>query len=875
MGQVFRARDTKLDRDVAIKILPEAFAHDADRLARFQREAKTLASLNHPNIAIIHGLEQAGGVHALVMELVEGDDLSQRIARGAIPIDEALPIAKQIAEALEAAHEQGIIHRDLKPANIKVRSDGTVKVLDFGLAKAMEPAAGSSPRMSMSPTITTPAMTQAGMILGTAAYMSPEQAKGKAVDKRADIWAFGCVLYEMLTGRRAFGGDEISETLAEVIKGEPKWEALPDQTPAAVRRLLRRCFIKEPKARLSDAAVLRLEIDEAQTPEPQTERATQPMPRWQRLLPYAAVVAATAAIAMPAGWLIVRPGPPADQPMRFTIDLPSNVQLAPTNGQRIAISSDGRRIAYPGLEGGASRLGASRLYVRSIDQLDSVAIRGVERIGSIFMSPDGEWIGFSDPGRAGLLRKVPVGGGPVATICDFPAAGTGFRGATWGNGGRIVFATSAARGLMQVSDAGGTPEPLTSPPEGENHRDPHFLPDGRSVLFVVERMSEPDRIAVVSLDAQEPRVLLAGNSPKFSSSGHLVFLREDALWAIAFDVGRLSVVGSPVPVLEGINVGGETADYGLAKNGVLVYSPGTGQATRTLVWVDRQGVEEPIPAPPRAYWSARLSPDGARVALDIRDQDDDIWIWEVRGQTLTRTTFDRAQDQLPVWTPDGRRIAFRSNRDGQFNLFWRAADGTGSEERLTKSATAPTPTAFSPDGTRLVFDENAAGGQSDIMALELTGSRNVVPLVQTPFQEFYAGVSPDGRWMAYQSQESGANHIFVRPFPNVQAGRWQVSTSGGRHPAWSRSGRELFFLDPDDHLTSVEVDTAAGFRATVPRTILERSYFEPIGGRSYDVSPDGRRFLMIKAAGGPAGARAQVVVVLNWSEELKRLVPTR
>ena len=876
MGKVWRARHTALKRDDALKVLPDAFASDPDRLARFEREAQVLASLNHPNIARVYGLEQADGVQALVMELVEGETLADRIARGPIPLDEALPIAKQIAEALEAAHEQGIIHRDLKPGNVKVRPDGTVKVLDFGLAKLAESSGSSTSDASLSPTITSPAMmTGVGVLLGTAAYMSPEQAKGRPANKRSDIWSLGCVLYELLTGRRAFGGEEISETLAEVIRGEPDWKALPAATPAAVRRLLRRCFIKDPKKRLSDAGVVRLEIEEALATEP-PEHAPTASTWWRRVVPYGAVAVTAALITALVGWLTVGRGPaPAAAPMRFTIDLPPNVRLLPVVGQAIAISSDGRRIAYIGTdEAGVSRLGTSRLYVRSIDQLDSVAVRGPERLGSIFMSPDGEWIGFSDPGKAGLLRKVPVGGGPVATICDIQAAGTGFRGATWGNSGRIVFATTAARGLMLVSDAGGTPRQLTSPPEGEGHRDPHFLPDGRSVLFVVERVGEPDRIAVVSLDAPEPRVLLAGNNPKFLSSGHLVFRREGALWATAIDVGRLSVVGSPVPLLEGINVA-ETVDYDVAWNGVLVYRPGTGQATRVLAWVDRQGVEEPIAAPPRAYWSARLSPDGARIALDIRDQDNDIWIWDVRGQTLTRTTFDRAHDEVPVWTPDGRRLAFRSNRDGgQFNLFWRAADGIGSEERLTKSSNNPVPTAFAPDGTRLVFQETFEARGTDIMALDLTGSRNVVPLVKTEFQEFYADVSPDGRWIAYQSQESGMNHVFVRTFPNVQAGRWQVSTSGGRHPMWSRSGRELFFVDPDDRLTSVEVDAAAGFRATTPRMIVKRSYFEPTGVRSYDVSPDGRRFLMIKTATGPEGARTQLVVVLNWSEELKRLVPT-
>jgi Tol biopolymer transport system component len=713
-------------------------------------------------------------------------------------------------------------------------------------------------------------MTGVGVILGTAAYMAPEQAKGKRVDRRADIWAFGCVLYEMLTGRRAFGGDEISETLAEVIRGEPDWNVLPAGTPEAIRRLLRRCFIKDPKLRLSDAAALRLEIDDARTPEPEMKVRATARSGWRRTLPYVAAVALTAAIGVPAGWLIARPEPPVFEPMRFTVDLPPGVQLAGSY-QRVVISSDGRRIAYTGNEEG----GISRLYARSMDQLESggLATRSGDRPGSVFISPDGEWIGYIEFG-SGELRKVPVGGGPTATICQIRGGATGFRGATWGASGRIVFATATEGRLMHVSDAGGTPEPLTSPAEGESHRDPHFLPDGRNVLFVIERSGEPDRVAVASLDDPEPRALVPGNSPKFASSGHLVFLREGALWAIAFDVARLSVSGNTVPVLEGVDVGDESAHYDLSSSGTLVYSPGSGnQARRTLTWVDRQGREEAIHAPPRAYSSARLSPDGIRIAVDIRAEDNDIWIWDARAQTLTRTTFDRAQDEVPVWTPDGRRIAFRSNRDGAFNLFWRPADGTGTEERLTTSANSQVATVFSPDGMRLILHELRSSASPGIMTMELKGSRDVTPLVQTQFQEYYADISPDGRWIVYQYLESDPSQIIVRPFPNVQEGRWQVSTSGGRHPVWAPNGRELFYLDIEGRLTAVDIDTTGGFRASAPRTILERTYFEPIGMRSYDVSPDGQRFLMIKASGGPESARAQVAVVLNWTEELKRRVP--
>jgi serine/threonine protein kinase len=554
MGEVYRARDGRLQREVAIKVLPAAFAVDRDRLARFEREAQVLASLNHPNIAGIYGFDEPSDVasgfsrtiRALVLELVEGPTLADLIARSGgpkgpplqpndvrrggssdppMPIDEALAIARQIAEALEAAHEHGIVHRDLKPANIKVRPDGTVKVLDFGLAKAFDAGDGAAPAaLSMAPTLTSPAATGLGVILGTAAYMAPEQAKGKRVDKRADIWAFGCVLYEMLTGRRAFGGQEISETLAEMIRGESDWTALPAETPAAVRRLLRRCFIKDPKLRLSDAAALRLEIDEARDP---VASADVSMPAtgwsWRRVLPYGAVAVTVALLTGVILWLALADDTPLEyQPVRFAVSLPRNLQLANGNRQRIAISRDGRRIVYT-----ATEANVGRLFVQPLDELEPAPIRGVERAGSIFLSPDGEWVGYNDP-TSGAFRKVPLAGGPSATICEVPAATGGFRGATWGAEGRIVFSTGAAPGLMHVSDAGGVPEPLTSPPDGEIHRDPHFLPDGRHLLFVMSRTGEPDQVAAVSVDSPQPRVLFDGASPQYVSSGHIVYLREEA-----------------------------------------------------------------------------------------------------------------------------------------------------------------------------------------------------------------------------------------------------------------------------------------------------------------------------------------------------------
>jgi eukaryotic-like serine/threonine-protein kinase len=799
--------------------------------------------------------------------------------QGPIPLEEALPIARQIAEALEAAHAQGIIHRDLKPANVKITPGGIVKVLDFGLAKLAEPeatASGTAPSgFSISPTITSPAATGFGVVLGTAAYMSPEQAKGRPADKHSDLWAFGAVLYEMLVGRRAFEGEDVGETLAEVIKARVHWDALPADTPPAIKRLLRRCLVKERKARIADAAVARLEIDEgleeskAPVTAPVVER---PRPRWRRLLPVAAAFVAVAG-AGAATWVFARADrPPAAEPTRFTIELPQDVRLAGTTVHRVAITRDGRRLIYNGIRGLSSQL-----YVRSLDSLQSLAIPGVEGIiGAIFVSPDGEWVGYNDA-RDAKFKKVRISGGPPATICDNPVPGAGgFRGASWGPSGTIVFATSASPALMQVSDAGGAPRPLTKPQNGEVHTFPQFLPDRRALLFTILVPGMPDRVAVLRLDDRQPLVLFAGSSARFAESGHIVFLRERALWAVPFDRDRLAVAGEAVPVLEGIAIGAaattSAAVFDIAANGTLVYNPaGTvTQVQRTLVWVDRQGREEPIAAPPRAYSYPRLSPDGTQVALDIRDQENDVWIWSVARGTLTRFTFERVLDRAPVWSADGRRILFESDRAGNGSLFWQSADGTGKAEQLVEGA-SPFPSGVSPDGTRALF----YGSQNDVMSVMLDGTRRVEPLVQTPFVERNATVSPDGRWMAYESNASTRLEIYVRPYPNVSTGQWQVSTNGGTRPLWAHSGRELFYLAPDGALMRVSVEASAAWAAGVPTRLFTGPYLDAdtsgFNGRTYDISLDDRRFLMIKDQDTRAATGPSLIVVEHWTEELKKL----
>ncbi|MBI3049747.1 MAG: serine/threonine-protein kinase [Acidobacteria bacterium] len=899
MGEVYRARDTKLDRDVAIKILPEAFAHDPERVARFQREAKTLAALNHPNIGGIYGLEEYTSVvsgfsrtgAALVLELVEGPTLADRIARGPIPLNEALAIARQIAEALEAAHEHGIIHRDLKPANIKVREDGTAKVLDFGLAKALGPAEAGhqvpqgggdrgvrlQPDLTASPTLSM-RTTQAGVVLGTAAYMSPEQAKGKLADKRSDVWAFGCVVYEMLTGRRAFEGDDVTDVLVSVLGKEPDWRALPDNTPPAIRRLVRRCLEKDRKERLPDIGVARLEIKEAATI-PRTE-AVAPLPVrrvrvWQRPAAAASIGVSIAAATGLAVWGLIRPAPAAL--VRLTVTPPAGqvVGTAADSDHDLTISADGTRVLYIGSGGTGS---AQQLYVRALDQLEAQPLQGLGTPRAPFLSPEDNWIGFFDGSE---LKKVTVNGGPAVTIRDLGAIP---RGASWSADDTIVFATDASgTGLFRISAAGGEPEVLTRPDarNGElDHVWPEVLPGGEAVLFTIVPTAggiENAQIAVLDLRTREQKVLVAGGSHShYVPTGHIVYGVAGTLRAVAFDVDALEVRSDPVSVVQRVvTTSRGAANFGVAQNGTLVYMAGEMQRTaHTLVWVDRQEREELIKAPPRAYRYPRLSPDGTKVAVSIRDQENDIWIWDLTRETLTRLTFDPGWDRMPVWTPDGRRVAFSSQRAGGDNLFWQAADGTGPVERLTESPNAQFPTSFLPDGTRLVFREGMANGASDIGVLTLEGERRTTPLMQTASAEWNPDISPNGRWIGYQSNDSGRDEIYVRPFPNVDAGRWQVSTGGGTRPLWARNGRELFYLVGQGRVMAVPIQPGPTFVFGNPQVIVDGPYLAPEPGRTYDVSPDGKRFLMIKESGVDQGsAPREIVVVLNWTEELKRLVP--
>ena len=877
MGEVYRARDTKLNRHVAIKLLLPAVANDPDRLARFSREAQLLASLNHPHIAQIHGLEDTGGLRALVMELVEGPTLADRIARGAIPIDEALPMATHIAEALEAAHEQGIIHRDLKPANIKIREDGTVKVLDFGLAKALDPTSGAGVDVMNSPALRV-LPTQAGLVLGTAAYMSPEQARGLAVDKRTDIWAFGCVLHEMLTGRTAFPGETVSDTIAAILEREPDWAAIPSDVPASVRTLIRRCLAKDRRQRIRDISVAQFVLDDPASAPPITATIAPRPPLRRMAIPSSAWLIGVA-MSGAAVWFATRATIPPPRVSRFLITPPS--ATAPTVSgffRDLALTPDGTRLVYVGANGAA-------LFVRALDQLEATPLSGLGAAFGPFVSPDGQWIGVFDGASAAALKKVAITGGP-AVILGRPDGAT--RGASWGADGTIIFATTnVTTGLQRIAATGGAPTVLTRPNRtgGEaDHLWPEILPGGQAVLYTITATTgrlDQAQVAVLDLRTGTQTVLIRGGSDaRYVSSGHLLYAAAGTLRAVAFDLARLAVVGTSVAVLPQVQTTATgAANVAVAADGTLVYVPGgvaTG-ARSSLVWVDRQGQETPLPAPPRPYVYPRLSPDGTRLAFFIRDEELDVWLWDLARATLTRVTFDQGLDTYPVWTPDGRQLLLSSERAGGRNLFAQAADGTGAITRLTESPNAQFPTSVSPDGTRLVFTETATTG-SDVLQLRLDGTRAVTPLVQTPFSERNGEVSPDGRWLAYEANDSGRFEIYVRPFPDVLRAVWQVSTEGGTRPLWARNSQELFYLTATGALMRVGVTRGPTWAAAAPTRLFEGRYGAAAFhfGRTYDVSPDGRRFLMVKdsAAGDPNATPASMVVVLNWFEELKQRVPT-
>ena len=875
MGEVYRARDTKLQRDVAIKVLPEALAHDTDRLARFEREARTLASLNHPQIAQIYGLEESDGISALVMELVEGPTLADRIAGRPLPVNEALQIARQIAEALETAHEQGIIHRDLKPANIKVRPDGAVKVLDFGLAKALEPIP-SAIDATTSPTITSPAMmTGVGVLLGTAAYMSPEQAKGRPADKRSDIWGFGCVLYEMLTGKRPFDGEDITEVLGAVVRLEPNWATVSDDVPPPVRTLLHRCLVKDRRTRIADVAAVLFVLDH-QTGLASTSGATAaPLPRRPRWGRVTALTAGAVVIGIAAGtsvWIATRPTPPRLQ--RFSIAPTGTAALEISFGGRlIAITPDGTSVIYVGNRG-------TQVFVRSLDQLEPRAVATGNGLRAVFVSDDGGWVGYVED-RGSTLMRVAITGGPNEPVVQMDGSP---RGATWA-GDTIIFATaSRVTGLQRVPAAGGEPALLTTPDRARGEGDhlwPEFLPGGKAVLFTITPDTgsiENGQVAVLDLQTGTSKVLIRGGShAHYAPTGHLVYGATGTLRAVAFDLGRLEVVGTSAAVLESIaTTESGAANIAVAANGSLVYVPGAagGGGDQTVVSVDRLGRVSPLPGlPVGTYRDVRASPDGSRLALTTRD---DVWIYDFKGARLSRLTTDPAQDGSPLWTPDSQRIVFTSRRAGYPELFWQLADGTGQAESLlvrTKDLLDLRGNGWSANGKQLLFTE--VSGSLAIGEIAIDRPSDAKILMKSGFRYDYAAVSPDGRWMAYSSNLSGRTQVYVEQYPEL-GNRKLVSTEGGQIPVWSRNSRELFFSTPDyQQILAVDMQSGTTHIPGRPQVLFTLPMVAFPGGRPFDIAPDGR-FLIVRsaqteAAGGPS---SNMILVQNWFEELKRLVPT-
>ncbi len=869
MGQVFRATDTRLKRQVAIKVLPPSLAADADRLARFQREAEVLAVLNHPNIAAIYGLEESpspgtehSAVTALVMEYVEGDDLSQRIARGAIPLDDALPIATQIAAALEAAHEQGIVHRDLKPANIKVRADGTVKVLDFGLAKALHPAAAASPEAMHAPTITSPAMTHAGVILGTAAYMSPEQARGTAVDKRADLWAFGVVLYEMLTATRLFAGATVSDTLAAVLKTEPDWTRLPAKTPQPIRTLLRRCLEKDRKRRLDSAAAARLEIDDAAIAPMDDGAAVGASATTARRarLPWIASLAAAgtlvAAMATPALRHLNEAAPPVPPEMRVEITTPASD--APL---QFALSPDGRALVFV-----ASGDGPSRLWWRPLDQSEARPLPGTEGATYPFWSPDSRSIGFF-AGTA--LHRLDIGGGTPQVL-------TAIRNATaqgsWSADGTILYAHSGAAPVRRIAATGGEPVEVTrlDPPRQSGHRAPQFLPDGRHFLFYALGTPEASGLYLGSLDGGTPvRLTAADSGGGFLPPDQVVFVRQGTLLARRLDLSSGALTGDPVTLAEGVRAEGiARGGFSVSAAGSVAYRAGGGRPPRVLSWVDRTGKAVGMAGEPDAYAPAspELSPDGRRVAMWRGVQGNaDVWLLDLVRGGMTRLTFDPALDIGPIWSPDGLRIAFQSNRTGVYDLYVKPSNGSAAETRLLDSPGGRGPAQWSADGRWLLYSENHPRTRSDLWALDMH-SPDPMPrvVVNTPAAEAQAQLSPDGRWLAYSTDESGRFEVVVQPFPATD-GKWPVSTNGGGAPRWRADGKELYFLAPDSAMMAVPVTTAGPtFEAGAPVRLFATRIVDggaPVSAREYAVARDGRFLInqpVVQATVAP------ITLILNW-----------
>jgi serine/threonine-protein kinase len=893
MGEVYRARDAKLGRDIALKVLPDAFARDPERLSRFEREAHILASLNHPNIAAIYGIEESNGASALVLELVEGETLAKRIARGLLRLEDGLAIAVQVAEALEAAHEKGVIHRDLKPANISLTTGGVVKVLDFGLAKAA--IDGRDDAASADLTI---AATREGTLLGTVAYMSPEQSRGEPIDTRGDIWAFGCVVFEILTSHAAFARATVSETLAAILDREPEWSLLPQATPDAVRMLVTRCLTKNPRNRLQSIGDARILLQEA-IDRPATAVRAPPVVerRWKRALLWAVVP-----LAVATGWLAKPTAPSAPRPLlQFEVTLPAGFALVHGSRHGAEVSPDGRRIAFVA----AAADGVTRIFVRSLDQEDERPIPGTEGARNVFFSPDGAWLGFH---QGQQIKKVSLAGGAPVVIVDNLHLDRGPQwgppGITWGANGTIVLADALGSRLSVVRDTGGPLEAFTEldPAAHEaSHRLPHFLPDASGVLFTVVRPAAfaPDwgkaQIWVKSTRAGERKLLIENAADaRYAGQGTIVFAREGRLFAIRFDPASLSVRGLPVLVLDAVNQSiyglnavawTGAAQFSLADAGALFYAPGSVDpgVVSSLTWVDRQGRTTPVAGLERRFrYTPRIHPDGVRIASSDLSANKHIWIFNTLQGTEDRATFT-SQNAFPIWAPDGSRFAFRSDRNGALQIYVSEGMDTRNAKPLT-SGPLDVPSSWTPDGKELIFTRGAStlGGNSDIYAVSIDDPAIPRPILTTPAEEQFPELSPDGKWLAYVSDESGRPELYVQPYREPGNHRVTITRGGAQEPAWSKNTNELFYRIDNQQLMTVPFTVSGGsFVPGVPQPLF-RSPLPLLGTgttvrATYDVAPDGR-LLLNNADPQSIENRNQRInpsrlrFVLNWVDSLQPLL---
>jgi Tol biopolymer transport system component len=883
MGEVYRAHDTRLDRAVAIKVLPQFATGELERLARFEREARILAALNHPHIGAIYGVESVDDQPALVLELIEGETLAERLARShlGLPVTEALAIAGQVAQALEAAHERGIIHRDLTPANVAIRPDGTVKVLDFGLAKAI--AIQHLDANDATANVDRVTATQAGAIVGTSLYMSPEQARGLPVDERTDIWAFGCLLYEMLVGRAAFASPTPSDTLAAVLHSEPDWSRLPAEIDGATQATLRRCLEKDPKQRVRDIGDVQLGMKGGFMP----PAAVTTGRRWwtgRLALLGVGLVMGGLAVGMASKFFRTDQSQPVTRLLLTARDAAGMWRSA--DDTELAITPDGARVVY-------FAQGGKQILTRALNDLEpAVLVRGAE-LRSLSVSPDGRWLAFvetegsTDAFGDFVLKKVPITGGPSLTIGRINGIP---RGLAWLRDNTIVFTTNSAAGLLRISADGGVPSSLTTPNSANNeiaYFRPKPLSDGHSVLYTVvarSRSHAVSEIAMYDLRTHTSKLLLSsGADAQEVAGGYLVYAADGGLSAVRYDPNRQEVSGSPVSVLPrlvttSLGIGA----FSVATNGTLVYADapdGFVTGGHSLVWVDRDGNEEPVGAPTLSYIQPRLSHDGSRIAAAVTvGVDLNVWVWDLTRRVLTRVTTEGPRDVLPLWTLDDRWLVFGSIRGETIGNLWRQrADGTGPAERLTDNPRIhDAPTGITPDGKHLIFQRRSEGTDWDIVQLSLDDSHSRETLVNTRFAEGNAVVSPNGHWLAYQSSASGRWEVYVQPYPGLTGSRWQVSSTGGSEPTWTRDGRELVFLAANDRLMSVAVKAdGATWAATLPTTVVQQPYYTARNiGRQYDISADGKRFLMIKVQ--PAKDQSpDIVVAQHWDQELRARLPGR